>query len=644
MWYMQLIDYTGSVTFYNRSHDQKAHYFTQLIWADTSMVGCGRAKFEIIEMNVTADRLVCNFAPKGNIHGKPVYAIGFPATQCAQQTEADSTYPGLCQYIRNKNEGKFTIQRPPVSSLLRILNLSNSSVKQEIDPIRSNLTQIYYGKNKTSEQRNQKIRHVLLNNNTPGHSRMHHGYQTHTEHFDNMHKSNDEDFRKYDFTTETMTISTDTINDLRKYNIHNNRCTRKMGTGSNCCSTERSDTNNCHTYKCTRSKCPHITHFCQTTCPTYINMMEKPMHNVCPCNKQTTICQNPFSCNCNLNCQCLSTEICATTRCPNFRRSEDTMPEWPLKPTLNLYDIVPNLAPQNGDRKFSDSSSYYTRIFNTDIENYSNKQVYGRKLYQNHGHQKNLDGFLKLNNHPTPEQDYNIYDFLGPNQRKKRENINQITFKPFWQVDQFNNENTLNLKSIRYTTLANKKNKKTRRTATSIKSPAFTEAITIKLKELSTVKNEQGRVSEKYLSFDELMHIRKMSTLEIGYDARRKSNETNILREDKTTPAVTTIATIETPFARKKHCTRKLTCTWTAFTATGSDGNIILPGGGGNYGSKTPPGYVDGCSRTSTCTRDFQERNKISTIPDPTSVEPSPEDEDYCEKRSLYVYRRNSSD
>lgn len=58
---------------------------------------------QIVERNTTADRLVCNFAPRGNINGKPVYIIGYPATQCTPQTEVDQKFSGLCVYINKWN-------------------------------------------------------------------------------------------------------------------------------------------------------------------------------------------------------------------------------------------------------------------------------------------------------------------------------------------------------------------------------------------------------------------------------------------------------------------------------------------------------------------------------------------------------------
>ncbi|XP_039749942.1 venom allergen 5-like [Pararge aegeria] len=99
IWFMESMEYTGNVAFYNQSRDHKANYFTQLIWADTDKVGCGKARFLIKNAKpVAVHRLVCNFAPKGNVHRKPVYTIGYAATQCSIGMEPDSFFPGLCSH------------------------------------------------------------------------------------------------------------------------------------------------------------------------------------------------------------------------------------------------------------------------------------------------------------------------------------------------------------------------------------------------------------------------------------------------------------------------------------------------------------------------------------------------------------------
>lgn len=204
------------------------------------------------------------------------------------------------------------------------------------------------------------------------------------------------------------------------------------------------------------------------------------------------------------------------------------------------------------------------------------------------------------------------------------------------------------MKSMKYTTLSNRKFKKSKRTTKTTVIPKITEFITIQEQKLSQKKV----VTEKYLSFDELMHLRIYSIRDLN--ARRQDDTGNFLRSNESTISTTSATTLSsastteytanTPFIRMRHCTRKLTCTWTAASLTDSSGNVIGgAGGGGARGSNTPPGYVEGCTRTSTCTRDFMNRNKMDTLPTESTMNETEimveSDEDYCERRSLN--RRN---
>ncbi|XP_068631454.1 uncharacterized protein [Battus philenor] len=366
MWYMQSQDYSGSVSYYNQS-DYKSKYFTQLIWADTDSVGCGQASFYVKNLHKILRRLVCNFSPKGNIHGKPIYLIGYPATQCPEDMIQDNSFKGLCTYdLQHKvSESKLPPETSSVTSLLRILNFSND----------------------------------------------------------------------------------------------NNIFSKKINIG---------------------------------------------------------------------------------------------------------------------------------KMFKTTRRGKRNDNIYKTSI-------------------------------------------------PFWRVDDTLNKEAPQLKAIRYTTLSNKKLLHTKQT---LKTRTI-EPISIKLVTSNHNTRQSINITEKYLSFDELMQLRKMN---IGdYDARRQGSTT---KATKTAKATTKEVTANTPFVRMKHCTRKLTCTWTVTRMTDCNGSIILQTDGSNRGSRTPPGYVDGCTRTSTCTRDYMDRNKLvsSTEESSSSETTETDDDDYCERRSLHKRSRSSED
>jgi hypothetical protein len=92
-WFAEIKDFnTANVDSFGSARDSgvTGHY-TQVIWAETFLVGCG----------LLADRnngmyrkfVVCNYYVAGNFYNKPIYKRGSPASACAK---ADTDYNGLC--------------------------------------------------------------------------------------------------------------------------------------------------------------------------------------------------------------------------------------------------------------------------------------------------------------------------------------------------------------------------------------------------------------------------------------------------------------------------------------------------------------------------------------------------------------------
>ncbi|XP_045766067.1 uncharacterized protein LOC123867827 isoform X2 [Maniola jurtina] len=664
MWFMESMDYTGSVTYYNQSRDHKTNYFTQLIWADTDKVGCGKAKFFVKNVKpVIVDRLVCNFAPRGNIHGKPIYTIGYAATQCGSGMERDTTFPGLCSR-RLKPKGTLPPLNPSATStsFLRIRNLfNNDSARQEIDPIYSNINQTKKDLQITTENHSYVLHFVnnsydavkrsypfkneeiwnnhRLNNSTyyygdyfqkrdKGHSRVYHGHD-HRNEFDYLHPETvNQNARRYDYpTTSNME------QDYRKHNI-DQHCTRKSERKLTVFETSGFLPCKQKINKCTRGQksnncrqnndCQMTTHRCekQVQTTTHPNSRE-----FCECTPLSTAYHpNSNQCAHTTSFECVNVN-CATKPCAHMLRTlRDEELEKPID--FQYYDALSYIAQHSTSRSIL-RDSHITRDILSDENPFSPISKHMKRL--NRRKQRNR-------NH---------------SERKRRAAEEQENFKPFWQMDEYVNQNQPQLKSMRYTTLSNKKNAKNIRTRKRPKTTMKTEPITVTHKERI---NNGKRITEKYLSFDELMHLRKNTPEDLG--GRRYYDEKEVLRASNTSTTVSETTTTEststteetpqysfnTPYIRMKYCTRKLTCTWTAASLTDSAGSII-PGGGGNAigGSRTPPGYVEGCTRTSTCTRDYMHRNKMATLPiETTSPEPEPgDDEDYCERRSLN--RRSNS-
>ncbi|CAK1545853.1 unnamed protein product [Leptosia nina] len=117
LWYTELLNFNPAIIskFQMSSVTNLDHYdyFTQLIWANTSEVGCGASKFQELlsdNENRTVYRLVCNFLPRGNIDGHQIYGKGVPCTQCPSNSNCDLDYKSLCAPIYPYNEESITKQ------------------------------------------------------------------------------------------------------------------------------------------------------------------------------------------------------------------------------------------------------------------------------------------------------------------------------------------------------------------------------------------------------------------------------------------------------------------------------------------------------------------------------------------------------
>ncbi|CAH4035714.1 unnamed protein product [Pieris brassicae] len=541
-------------------------------------------------------RLVCNFMPKGNINRRPIYAIGLPATQCVEPLEPDKIYSGLCS---------------PDNRLTTPTSLINNSVTSEIDPIRHHHNDMM--KNDLSSRQNlhnSKKHYVLKRDNKDvrwsppnnagrteshiiqrerEHSRMYHSHD-HTDEFDYLHPDQSQ-YRKFD-----------TVSPIPKYYstgfYRRNRvqqCTRKSDTKiSNDNMSPTCWTSFSPLKLCTRGRKNNCAAYDQIIDTTTKQFFCQNTQNLCQCQSLTSA--NPSPCLQNNNCECITADE-QSNNCPMRRNLEEHRPSEILKDEYKKpYDRY----------AANDYSLFYTpksELKFKDIE-FANSDVPTRIL---------LRKSKKL---------------LDSSERIRR---GDITFKPFWQEDEFDKKQH-QLKSIRYTTLGYTKRTRKRKptklsnTQNLVK---ITEPITISMN-----VSHKKIATEKFLSFDELLRLRKLNTADIN---ARRADASPQSEETTQTESSTSEYTANTPFIRLKHCTRKLTCTWTAASLGDNEGNADV----GNRGSRTPPGYVEGCTRTSTCTRDFMNRNKMDTISTP-STEPEIEDgndEDYCEKRSLNVRR-----
>lgn len=65
---------------------KKCGHYRQLVWAETSEIGCGYAKCSLVtglQLDY-GDVFVCNYGPSGNIKGQKPYKIGAKCSACAE--------------------------------------------------------------------------------------------------------------------------------------------------------------------------------------------------------------------------------------------------------------------------------------------------------------------------------------------------------------------------------------------------------------------------------------------------------------------------------------------------------------------------------------------------------------------------------
>ncbi|XP_026321822.1 uncharacterized protein LOC113231622 isoform X5 [Hyposmocoma kahamanoa] len=559
MWLMQKLDYTGSVSYYNQSRDAKSGYLTQLIWAATDSVGCGRAKFYIEDKNIVVERLICNFAPRGNLQGKPVYAVGFAATQCPESLFPDYTMKGLCT-VRKQTTGNFKHRSSTATSFLRVINLSNESVKQEIDPLKNNMKQVkLHG---PSDQRNQKIRHVLMNN------------------VNNSHGKSDKPLfppRRIPWNIQTSSPGNTPVEQYETEKGHSkvyhgydkDNFIPRITQSSN--QEFRSD-------RVRREPEDHVTFKPFWQLDEYSNLKPSQLKSL----HYTTLKKN--------------------------------RKKWPVSVTTQTESITIKL--ENSEIEVDDDEE------NEVTEKYLSfdELMHLRKI--------NAGGYDARRDKKKPDK--------KKSQKKKPDK------------QKLKDKNAKTTKKTKTTKKAKptKKAKTTKKDKTTKKAKTTKIAKTTKKAKVTTAKVKTTTPQTDKLKVDEDKDKKK--------ETENKNDKKETTKATKLQPTAASLPlnyTTNTPFQRKKHCTRQLTCTWTVATVTASDGSVVIGGGGAVHGSRTPPGYVEGCTRTSTCTRDFQNRNKYMTPENEETNrgdgggnddgDDSNDEGDYCDRRALDVKLRN---
>lgn len=98
LWYDEVKNFNNQwINKTENREDVVVGHYTQLIWAQTTEIGCALSYYTTFNNRKWHHLLlVCNYGPGGNYLGLPVYTIGEPRSKCSKNSRKNRFYKGLC--------------------------------------------------------------------------------------------------------------------------------------------------------------------------------------------------------------------------------------------------------------------------------------------------------------------------------------------------------------------------------------------------------------------------------------------------------------------------------------------------------------------------------------------------------------------
>ncbi|XP_001605587.3 venom allergen 5.01-like [Nasonia vitripennis] len=93
-WRHQISTWFNEVQHYRTGYSSTTAHYTQVIWGDTYLVGCGYSFYYDPARGYTKN-YVCNYGPSGNVLGYKPYSFGWPECN-SYGVNYSNKYSGLC--------------------------------------------------------------------------------------------------------------------------------------------------------------------------------------------------------------------------------------------------------------------------------------------------------------------------------------------------------------------------------------------------------------------------------------------------------------------------------------------------------------------------------------------------------------------
>jgi hypothetical protein len=144
---------------YGQGMSPKIGHYTQWVWAETSMIGCGFSDYYDRKDSRYHKYYVCNYGEAGNVLGEMPYAAGKPS--CTQHgMKFSHKYPGLCNnWLVTNNKVTYEILKKKKKKKKKKKNKKlKKKNKKKKNPVQKRGCWLYtQKKNKNKKKKKKKI-------------------------------------------------------------------------------------------------------------------------------------------------------------------------------------------------------------------------------------------------------------------------------------------------------------------------------------------------------------------------------------------------------------------------------------------------------------------------------------------------------